>query len=141
MEKSPTENEVVEFLHEFAERTNFTKFPRWTLEDIVSEGWLLWAKVRDKYKDDLDQRWRGLLTVVMQRRLPEIYQKSLGKKCRRGKDHSRMYFTDAQLHDKPRQTQPITEVGNEWVYAMASGVIQGLFLMKLLGLLNGENRK
>ena len=141
MGKSPTENEVVEFLHEFAERTNFTKFPRWSLEDIVSEGWLLWAKVRDKYKDDLDQRWRGLLTVVMQRRLPEIYQKSLGKKCRRGKDHSRMYFTDAQLHDKPRQTQPITEVGNEWVYAMASGVIQGLFLMKLLGLLNGENRK
>ena len=110
-------------------------------DQISAQVFLEIMKVRDKYKDDLDQRWRGLLTVVMQRRLPEIYQKSLGKKCRRGKDHSRMYFTDAQLHDRQRQTQHITEVGNEWVYAMASGVIQGLFLLKVLGLLNGENRK
>ncbi len=135
----PNENDVVQFLREFAERTNHTKFPLWTVEDIVSEGWLLWANVRAKYQNRVDQRWRGLLTVVMQRRLPEIYQKSLGKKCRRGKDHSRSYYTDAQLHDRPRQTLPITEVGNEWIYAIASGVIQGMFLVQLLRHFDGED--
>tara|TARA_R110002020_G_scaffold44446_5_gene128194 strand:+ start:1686 stop:2105 length:420 start_codon:yes stop_codon:yes gene_type:complete len=135
----PAENDVVEFLREFAERTNHTKFPLWTVEDIVSEGWLLWANVRAKYNDKVDSRWRGLLTVVMQRRLPEIYQKSLGKKCRRGKDHSRKYFTDAQLHDRPRQLQPITEIGNEWIFSLAKGVIQGLFLVNLLRHFDGED--
>ena len=126
----PTEKNVIDFLHEFAVRARAKqKFPLWTIEDTVSEGWLLWVKIRDNYGETLDHRWRGLLTTTMQRRLPEIYQKSLGKKCRRGADHSRTYFSDAQLLDPPPEGFVQTEVEPDDVFVcMASCVIQWMFL-------------
>ena len=87
----PDLEDVLAYLKAYALKvTRERKFPLWTREDVESECWLLWHdEILMKHRNNLHERWRGLAKLVFNRRLPDIYQRSLGKKIRRTKDHGR----------------------------------------------------
>ena len=93
-----TDEEILEYLNVYASKAQRErKFPLWSRDDIVSECWLIWSAIVIRYGDDIDSRWRQLAKTAFNRRLPDLYQKSLGKKIRRSKDHKRSYHTDLDL--------------------------------------------
>jgi len=104
----PDLEEVLAYLRAYATKVSREKkFPLWTRDEVESECWLLWHdEILMKHKNNLHERWRGLAKLVFNRRLPDIYQRSLGKKIRRTKDHGRTYHTDADLgYISPNRTE------------------------------------
>ena len=96
----PTDDEVLEFIASHASvLTRDRKYPRWEPSEIMGELFILWAGIKDRYGETLDGRWRGLLKTAGARRLPDIYQKSLGNKIRRNPKTGmkRTYVSDADL--------------------------------------------
>ena len=94
----PTDKDVMEYLTAYAIKVQIArKFPRWSREEIIAECWLVWSGLVTKYGDDLDERWRGLAKQAFNCRLPDRYQRSLGKKIRRTPGHGRTYHTDKEL--------------------------------------------
>jgi len=94
----PTDKDVMEYLTAYAIKVQIArKFPRWSRDEIIAECWLVWSGLVRKYGDDLDERWRGLAKQAFNCRLPDRYQRSLGKKIRRTPGHGRTYHTDKEL--------------------------------------------
>ena len=96
----PSESDVLEFIGAHASiLVRDRKYPRWTQAEIMSELFILWAGLTEKYGEQLDGRWRGLLKTAGSRRLPDRYQKSIGMNIRRDpKDNMRRkYVSDADL--------------------------------------------
>ena len=94
----PTDKDVMEYLTAYAIKVQIArKFPRWSRDEIIAECWLVWSGLVTKYGDDLDERWRGLAKQAFNWRLPDRYQRSLGKKIRRTPGHGRTYHTDKEL--------------------------------------------
>ena len=96
----PSESDVLEFISAHASKlVRSRKYPRWTQAEIVSELFILWSGLADKYGQEMDGRWRGLLKTAAARRFPDQYQKSIGMKIRRDPKEGmkRRYFTDAEL--------------------------------------------
>ena len=96
----PSESDVLEFISSHASvLVRDRKYPRWTQAEIVSELFILWAGLADKYGEQMDGRWRGLLKTAAARRFPDQYQKSIGMKIRRDPKEGmkRRYVSDADL--------------------------------------------
>jgi hypothetical protein len=94
----PTDDEIMEYLNVYASKAQRErKYPLWSRDEIVSECWLIWSAIVIRYGDEIDSRWRQLAKTAFNRRLPDLYQKSLGKKIRRSKDHKRSYHSDLDL--------------------------------------------
>ena len=96
----PSESEVLEFIGAHASiLVRDRKYPRWNQTEIMSELFILWAGPAEKYGEQMDGRWRGLLKTAGSRRLPDRYQKSIGMNIRRDpKDNMRRkYVSDADL--------------------------------------------
>ena len=94
----PTDDEIMEYLNVYASKAQRErKYPLWSRDEIVSECWLVWSAIVIRYGDEIDSRWRQLAKTAFNRRLPDLYQKSLGKKIRRSKDHKRSYHSDLDL--------------------------------------------
>ena len=96
----PTEAEVLEFIGAHASiLVRDRKYPRWNQTEIMSELFILWVGLIEKYGEKMDGRWRGLLKTAGSRRLPDKYQKFIGMKIRRDpKDNMRRkYVSDADL--------------------------------------------
>lgn len=103
----PSDQQVMEYLTAYAARVQIArKFPRWSRDEIIAECWLIWAGLVEKYGDELDARWRGLAKQAFNCRLPDRYQRSLGKKIRRTPGHGRTYHTDQELgYRTPARTE------------------------------------
>ncbi len=73
----------------------------------MSELFILWSGLAEKYGEQMDARWRGLLKTAAARRFPDQYQKSIGMKIRRDPKEGmkRRYFTDAELMGPDVQTE------------------------------------
>ena len=94
----PTDEQILEYLNVYASKAQRErKYPLWSRDEIISECWLIWSAIVIRYGDEIDSRWRQLAKPAFNRRLPDRYQKSLGKKIRRTKDHKRSYHSDQDL--------------------------------------------
>ena len=96
----PSESDVLEFISSHASvLVRDRKYPRWTQAEIVSELFILWSGLADKYGQEMDGRRRGLLKTAAARRFPDQYQKSIGMKIRRDPKEGmkRRYVSDADL--------------------------------------------
>ena len=96
----PSESDVLEFIGAHSSvLVRSRKYPRWNQDEIMSELFMLWAELCEKYGEQMDGRWRGLLKTAGSRRLPDRYQKSLGMKIRRNPKEGmkRRYVSDADL--------------------------------------------
>ena len=96
----PSKSDVLEFISAHASvLVRDRKYPRWTQAEIMSELFILWSGLADKYGEEMDGRWRGLLKTAAARRFPDQYQKSIGMKIRRDPKEGmkRRYVSDADL--------------------------------------------
>lgn len=122
----PNDEEILEYLNLYASKAlRERKYPLWSRDEIISECWLIWSAIVIRYGDEIDHRWRQLAKTAFNRRLPDLYQKSLGKKIRRSKDHKRSYHTDLDLgYVSPAKSE--LPVAKDDIFALLLRAVQAL---------------